>query len=355
MTNIKDIAKIADVSVMTVSRVLNNKGYVSDEKRKKVLECAKRLNYQPNMIARSLVLNRTSTVGVLLSHIENPVYAQYVASMSRVFRTHGMDIILSCASSVEDWISGVKTLLGKQVDGLVILPVELDDISDYPQAWAQACEEAGKLLRTNAKPYVVIGDSYVSDKSIRVRHDYQAGAEMAVDYLIKTGHRKIGHLRFENGGGVWAERLEGFERAMKRAGLHVRAEWIYSCGDDDVYKAMRVTLEMLDRVSELPTAICCANDKFAVGAMQALNMRGMRVPEDISLIGHDGSLYSRCTSPFLTTVSIQPLTAGTRAAEVLLDLLHERPVDRGDVFVPPNFQEGGTVRRIHTEDGGANG
>lgn len=344
MANIKDVAEKAGVSVMTVSRVLNGKGYVSEEKRQRVLECVEALQYRPNVLARSLVLNRTSTVGVVLSHIANPVYSQYVDSLSETFRRHGIDVILSTVDSVQSWQNGIHTLLGKQVDGLVILPTEFEP-SD-PNIW----EAASRLLATSDKPIVEIGDMRVLPSASRVLHDYYAGARLATQKLVEQGHRQIGHFRFDFGdasGGFWFDRARAFEEVMAEHDLPVREEWIVRCGADDIGLAKKAMLSMLDRVGELPTAMVCSNDNFAIGAMQALNERGLRVPEDLSLIGHDGGPYCKCTAPCLTTVSIQPREAGKKAAQQLLRLLRTPEKAENAVFlIPPKFQEGGTVRKF---------
>lgn len=111
---------------MTVSRVLSGKGYVSEEKRLRVMECAQALNYRPNTIARSLVLNRTGTVGIPVCHLENPIYAQYVASISETLRRNGMDIILTSAETPRTWLNAIQTLLSKQVDGLILASLQFD-------------------------------------------------------------------------------------------------------------------------------------------------------------------------------------------------------------------------------------
>ena len=192
MATIKDVAQMAQVSAMTVSRVLNQKGYVSEEKRQRVLSCVEALGYRPNQLARSLVLNRSSTVGILLSHIENPVYAQYVSSMAAYFRKRGMDIILYCADSYATALSGIQTLLDKQVEGLVILPLESYEAQDRSGGLPVLLKKMGGLMVQQKRPFVVVGDNEYTAHDNWVREDYRGGAEMAVDYLVKAGHSRIG-------------------------------------------------------------------------------------------------------------------------------------------------------------------
>lgn len=345
MATIKDVAQMAQVSAMTVSRVLNQKGYVSEEKRQRVLSCVEALGYRPNQLARSLVLNRSSTVGILLSHIENPVYAQYVSSMAAYFRKRGMDIILYCADSQESAFMGVQTLLDKQVEGLVLLPLEIYEAQDRPGGLPVLLRDMGSLMVQQKRPFVVVGDNEYTAHDNWVREDYRGGAELAVDCLVNMGHRRIGCVRWGAAmGGLWKERDDGFHCAMRRHGLELNENWQCDVGEDDVSRAREATLRMLSRGGGLPSAMFCYNDAFAVGAIQALREKGLRVPEDISIIGHDGNLYSRCTAPHLTTVSIQARETGRAAAKMLLDILRSRVPERDNhLLIAPELIPGGTV------------
>ena len=343
MATIKDVAELACVSVMTVSRVLNGKANVSEEKRRRVLECAEKLRYHPNRIARSLVLNRTSTVGILVCHLENPVYAQYVASISETLRGHGMDIILYSAETHRTWLSGIRTLLSKQVDGIILASVQFDGEDDCPIPWSEARDQGMELLIDSCKPYLIIGNSITDGIENRVGPDYYACMRMAMEYLIHTGNRRIGFFHFHE---IWQQRQQAFFDVMRENGLTLRPEWDFDCDFDDVKIACTAAEKWLYSCAELPEAICCDNDALAVGLLQALNGRGIRVPEQISVIGNDGNVFSLCTSPRLTTVSIQPEQVGRVAAERLIALLETPQLPKCEVLIPPRFQEGGTVRRI---------
>lgn len=347
MATIKDVAQMAQVSAMTVSRVLNQKGYVSEEKRQRVLSCVEALGYRPNQLARSLVLNRSSTVGILLSHIENPVYAQYVSSMAAYFRKRGMDIILYCADSYATALSGIQTLLDKQVEGLVILPLESYEAQDRSGGLPVLLKKMGGLMVQQKRPFVVVGDNEYTPHDNWVREDYRGGAEMAVDYLVEAGHRRIGCVCWAPArGGVWGEREAGFRAAMRRHGLEVNENWRCVVREDGVGQAREAALRMLSRGGKLPSAMFCYNDAFAVGAIQAFQEKGLRVPEDISIVGHDGNLYSRCTAPHLTTVSIRAKETGRAAAKMLLDILRSRIPQRDNhLLIAPELIPGGTVRR----------
>lgn len=347
MAKIKDVAERAGVSLMTVSRVLNNNGYVSEEKRRRVLESARELNYQPNLIARSLVLNRTSTIGILVCHLENPVYAQYVAGISETLRGYGMDIILYSAETRNTWLNGIRTLLSKQVDGLILASVQFDMADENPIPWEEARPTGIALMKENKKPFVTIGNNEIIEGGTNgICPDYYTGMKIAAEYLVKMGHRKIAYFHFyEN----WKERSDAFQDVMNQAGIFIPQEWDFDCDLDSIVSAHRSAADWLDRIKDLPSAVCCDNDAFAAGLMQALHERGIRVPEDLSVIGNDGNVYSLCTSPRLTTVSIQPMEVGHVAAERMMELLRNPEKTEKETLIPPKFQEGGTVRRIPME------
>ena len=314
MATIKDVAQMAQVSAMTVSRVLNQKGYVSEEKRQRVLSCVEALGYRPNQLARSLVLNRSSTVGILLSHIENPVYAQYVSSMAAYFRKRGMDIILYCADSYATALSGIQTLLDKQVEGLVILPLESYEAQDRSGGLPVLLKKMGGLMVQQKRPFVVVGDNEYTAHDNWVREDYRGGAEMAVDYLVEAGHSRIGCVCWAPAqGGVWGEREAGFRAAMRRHGLEVNENWRCVVREDGVGQAREAALRMLSRGGELPSAMFCYNDAFAVGAIQAFQEKGLRVPEDISVVGFD-NIQSQFLFPVLLTSVSSSKSAMAKAA-----------------------------------------
>lgn len=348
MANLKDVAELAGVSVMTVSRVLSGKGYVSEEKRLRVMECAQALTYRPNTIARSLVLNRTGTVGIPVCHLENPIYAQYVASISETLRRNGMDIILTSAETPRTWLNAIQTLLSKQVDGLILASLQFDGQDDVPMDRAEARALSIEMLRQSQKPYAVICNSeMLHGEEIRISPDYRLAMYMAARHLIQMGHRHIGRFCFHT---PWPTRDEGFAQAMAEANLTLPDRWLFDCDFDGILAARQSALSWLDRTDELPTAVCCDNDAYAVALMQALNERGLRVPEDVSVIGNDGNVYSHCTSPLLTTVSIRPLEVGRVCAQTLLNLLKTPGQAGREIKVSPEFQPGGTVKRMNMDE-----
>ena len=294
------------------------------------------------------VLNRTGTVGIPVCHLENPIYAQYVASISETLRRNGMDIILTSAETPRTWLNAIQTLLSKQVDGLILASLQFDGQDDVPMDRAEARALSIEMLRQSQKPYAVICNSeMLHGEEIRISPDYRLAMYMAARHLIQMGHRRIGRFCFHT---PWPTRDEGFAQAMAEANLTLPDRWLFDCDFDGILAARQSALSWLDRTDELPTAVCCDNDAYAVALMQALNERGLRVPEDVSVIGNDGNVYSHCTSPLLTTVSIRPLEVGRVCAQTLLNLLKTPGQAGREIKVSPEFQPGGTVKRMNMDE-----
>lgn len=344
MATLEDVALLSGVSSMTVSRVINGKNTVSDDTKEKVWKAINELGYRPNLIARSLATSKTNTIGVLLTRLENPLYSVFVSGICSYAAEVGYDVIVSTASNVDTSLKSINTLLNKQIDGLIVLPVEfrsndlspedsykqllknLNEFFDKFQVIASECKEKGF-------PIVVWGSEGIKGTSGEVLEDYQIGAEMAVEYLISKNHKKIGFIaNIIKDKGIWGERYRGFFKAMKQHGYEVNPEYLTESMDtlEGGYYAMT---ELLNR-KNLPTAIYCANDVIAAGAVNAAIDKGLRIPQDISIIGHDGSLYSEISASGLTTVSIRPQEMGRVCMKLLLDKLNGKETEERIVMKP---------------------
>ena len=322
MIKLDDVAELSGVSAMTVSRVINNKGAVSDVTRDRVLSAVKKLNYRPNLVARGLATNKTNSIGVLVSRLENPVYAVIVAGINKYASECGMDIILGSGQDEEGLLKSANTLLNKQIDGLIVLPIEIrtkekeyfqydvDAMNDFYSHFESIYMDAAQI----GLPVVFIEDHKLNGVCAWVREDYKNGAKLAVQYLYEKGHRKIGvvsHKIIDKG--IWGERYLGFLEGLEEVGCTLNELYNETSFDsvDDAYEA---GMRLFSR-QEHPTALYCANDAIAVGVLNAAISSGLRVPEDISIIGHDGSLYSEISCPRLTTVSIRPFEIGRACME----------------------------------------
>ena len=353
MATIDDVARLAGVSTMTVSRVVNGSSAVSDKTRQKVLEATETLGYQPNLLARSLVTNQTHTIGVLLTHIENPLSSIFLSAILQDAEKHGYDIIMSAATDLDSTLKSINTLYNKCVDGMIILSVEFRDSKDdnttifHTVEQMQAFDHEFEKIAAKQKPIPVItlGDHHMDYVSGLVNIDYRLGGQMAVEYLHTYNHEEIGYIsHVVTDTGIWGERYQGFLDGMRACGKTVREEWIVKCVDtvEGGFHAMK---EFIHSAGKLPSAISCANDMIAVGAINAAITEGLRVPEDISIIGHDGSYVGEITEPGLTTVSIRPYAVGRACFSVLHDCLTDTGTARKAVITPEVLKRGSVKAR----------
>lgn len=356
MATLNDVAREAEVSAITVSRVMNGSSAVRPETKERVLAAVKKLNYQPNLLARSLSADRMNSIGVIMTWVENPMYSLMVSGINREAAKYGYDIILSCSYDLESSMKSVATLLSKRVSGLVVLPIEYHSdlqagdrriFTPHDQKMmGEFGREFGKLLERSAPenfPVITVGGQFSEGVKGRVIENYGGGASMAVDYLVGKGHSKIGILAHNaREEGIWGERYRGFLQAMEKHGIKVKKDWIAYC--DETLASAGKAMEKLLMLPERPSAVYCANDIIAVGALNAAADAGVKVPEDISVMGHDGSSFGEMVRPALTTVAIYPMELGMRAVRLFMDVM--RGESGADMVLTPRIVERESVRDI---------
>lgn len=300
---IRDVAQRADVSVASVSRVLNGAGPVTEATRKKVLEAAAALQYVPHSGARSLSTSKTQTIGVILPDLYGEFFSELIRGMDLAARALGYHLIVSSShDDAEEASAAIRSMRGR-VDGLIVLSPHLD-------AANLAAALAGRT------PILLMNGGADADRpSIVV--DNHGGAVQAVEHLVATGRRRIVHISGPAGNLEAEARLAGYLQAMARAGLPtsvVEGEFTQPSGH-----AAGVALARRD---PRPDAVFAANDIMAVGAMLALQDAGLRVPEDIALIGFDDVPIAALVRPGLTTLRIQIAETGRGALERLVRLIN---------------------------------
>ena len=348
MATLNDVAREAGVSPITVSRVINNSPSVRPETREKVMVAVKKLHYQPNLLARSLSADRMDSIGVIVTRVENPMYSLMTSGIYSEAAEYGFDVILSCSHDLESTIKSVTTLLNKRVSGIILLPVEFRvekpgagdaGSSNDLKMMKEFSEQFGGIMNQYAPanfPVVTFGGQIKEGVSGRVIENYGGGAVMAVDYLAKRGHKNIGFIsHIDKTEGIWGDRYRGFLQGMEKNGLNVVKNWIvYS--DENVDSA-KAAMDRILAQEQRPTAVYCANDIIAVGALNAMADSGMSVPGDISVIGHDGSSFGEMVRPSLTTVAIYPVEMGRRAVRLLLSVM--RGESGADLILTPQVIE----------------
>ncbi|MFV0460105.1 MAG: LacI family DNA-binding transcriptional regulator [Actinomycetales bacterium] len=301
---IRDVARHAGVSKSLVSLVLKGEGGVSQARRDSVLAAMAELGYRPNPTARALSRNRTDTIGVLLNDLSNPWFVDLLAGLATTLRSSGLAPIL--ADGLTDrriGVSSVAMMLAQDVDALVIV--------------GTTSEEEAIGLASQQLPVVLAGtrDPDLPNVDIVVNDDF-AGAREATEHLLALGHTRIAHL--VGPGRIGTLRLEGFRAAITEAG-HEPDRYVESGGmsEEAGYSAATRLLSRADR----PTAILTFNDVAAIGALSAADTMGLRVPQDLSLVGYDNTYLARIRHISLTSVDNGNFAVGAQAGRYLVERL----------------------------------
>ena len=319
----QDIARDVGVSVVTVSKVLRNKGEISVATRQRVLRRAKALNYQTNWIARSLVTRRTFTIGLLLPDFTHPFFAEIAKAVAETVRPHGYHVIISYFDeNPELERNEAESLLARQVDGLIL-------------ASAQPGAKAFADMQRRKVPFILIDRPIAGVQASFVGADNQAIGQLATAHLIERGCRRIAHLRGP-GIGIATGRMQGYRSALAKGGLEFFPGYVLDAGyqDDTGHEAM---LKLL-RKEPVPDGVFYHNDPVAVGAMRAISESGLRVPEDIAVVGAGNVHYSDFLAVPLTTVDQGTSEIGKRAANLLLErIAAKRPLRPRKVLIVPKL------------------
>nr|WP_221261127.1 LacI family DNA-binding transcriptional regulator [Anoxybacillus tengchongensis] len=312
VTTIKDIAKAAGVSVTTVSRALNGYSDVSEKTRKKIMDIAKQLNYSPNTLARSLVMNKSKTIGLLVSGMTRSALKdnftfEVMTGVNDYIAKTDYDVILFNTNSTKQREKTYSQLCReRRVDGVILQGIKTDD------------PYLTEVVESDI-PCVLIDIPIQSDRVGYVTTDNVYGAKKAVQHLLELGHRNIAMMNGHDYAFVSKQRLQGFCEAMQEANVPIRKEWIVN-GDFSEEMAEARAYELFTKHENI-TAMFCASDLMALGVMKALKQLGLRVPEDVSVVGYDDILLASYVSPALTTIAQNKFQMGYEAASMLIDML----------------------------------
>ncbi|GGI97799.1 LacI family transcriptional regulator [Alicyclobacillus cellulosilyticus] len=314
MVTIYDIAKRAGVSPATVSRVLNGYPDVSLKTRAKVQKITQELGYQPSAMARGLATKRSMTIGAFVKvgpddGLRHPVFQEVLTAFQHVVGEKGYDVLFFSQNGPALQREGYEAVARyRNVDGLLVLGMPRTD----PGVIA---------LSTCGIPCMSIDLDLIGPRAGYVTSDNVGGAIQAVEFLVQHGHRAIAFIGDKFATKPGHDRLIGFQRAVQEFRLPFRPDWVLDGDFTEIggYQAVSRLLEM----SELPTAIFCASDLMAIGAMRAIRDRGLRVGEDISVIGFDDIRPASMVTPGLTTIRQRSEELGRRAAQALLRMIEE--------------------------------
>ncbi len=319
-----DVAKLAGVSVMTASRALSGEGYASEETRTKVQAAAKQLGYTPNALARMMKGGKTNVIGVVVNDVSSSVINCFVTALSEEVRKFDMDLFIY--NSLGDLGGGkgqrVSQMLHGLWDGLIFVMPRMTD--DYLET-----------LEQGSSPVVMINYFRTETSLPVVRGDNVNGAHDAVSHLIELGHRRIGFIRGSSYTGQSDQRERGYAAALADAGIELDPALVYQ-GNFNEQSGIDGTHYLL-ALENPPTAIFAANDGMAIGVMNALREKGLRIPEDISVIGFDDIPAASMTRPPLTTLR-HPFEAMAHATvQELVRRIRGEPGRRHRIEFPSEF------------------
>lgn len=343
---IKDVAKAAGVSPMTASRALHRPEQVAPRTRARVLKVCKRLNYRPNASARALRTRVSKHIGVLLPDLKNAFWIDVVSGVEQVITEAGFDLLIG--NSNEELIrlrSGANAMVSRLVDGLLIAPTV--GSTDLIQSLRQ---EVPALVLLDRRPAGLRGIDCVAI-------DNEAGACLATRHLIEAGHERIGLLAGNINLDTGRQRLSGYRRALRRAALRARPEYIRTAETNAALVGRQVGYQgalELAAMAHGPTAILCTSSTIAVGALSALQERQVRIPDDIALVTFGDPEWAVLVDPPLTVVTQPTLALGRQAALILMDQLNgKRPTQTpAHVILEPQLVVRGSSgrKRVNAND-----
>jgi LacI family transcriptional regulator, repressor for deo operon, udp, cdd, tsx, nupC, and nupG len=321
MTSIKDVAKMAGVSTATVSRTLSEPDSVSKKTRSKVLEAVKKSGYVANALGRSLRTQRSDTVVVLVPDISNPFFSNIIQGIESEAKSKGYRIVLGDTQmDRERERSYADMVKQRQADGIILLGASIPFDVDPQTKTADP-----------SWPPMVMGCEYLDIDLPTVRIDNVSAAFDATAHLIDLGHKKIAYINGPKDSPLSIDRLRGFHQALEQAGIESRADWIAQ-GSYSLQSGVDAMQGLLS--GDAPSAVFCANDEMAIGALKAAKQMALRVPDDISIVGFDDIRFADYCDPPLTTIHQPRADIGRSVMKVMCQLLSGEVLDQQDVVLP---------------------
>ena len=336
--DIRAVAALAKVSIATVSRTVNGSPAVSERLSKRVWQAIEQLNYYPNTHARSLVSGRSRLFGIIVENITNPFFPELIQSFEEVAVANGYEILVSSSNSDPRVLTTcVRRMIERKVEGVAVLTFgEEESVLDQLDQLAQ-----------HSIPLVLAEFKLQDEKSATILLDYSTGIRAAVEHLAALGHCKIGFLAGPHTLHSAITRENDFRASMRAVNLPIHPEWIIEC--DHMLKGGVAGFERLQALPARPTAVLCSNDMTAIGVLRAAYMAGLRVPQDLSVIGLDDIAFAEYTLPPLTTIRMSRIDLAHAAFEALRQRAEADPgvpvqreflvsttlVPRGSTATPP--------------------
>lgn len=333
---IKDVAKMAGVDPSTVSRVIADSSRISQKTKDRVNKVMEELDFHPNAIARSLANRSTRTIGVIMplsseQLFVNPFFTEVMRGISASSIKRGYDILFSTGgSTAEEHQATTRIINEKRIDGLILLTSRIQD------------KTITELIKKKL-PFVVVGKPSKLENINWVDNDNQEACFNATEHLISQGHRDIGFIGGEFSYVFMGERFKGYKRALDLNNIKFNKDFL-SLGEfleEGGYKAMQKLLQL----KRLPTALVAADDLMAFGAIRAMKEKGLRIPEDMAVVGFNDTPLANYVDPPLSSVEIFVYDLGYNASEILINQLETQDVQKKHIIIPTNLKVRGSSSR----------
>ncbi|PLT34484.1 LacI family DNA-binding transcriptional regulator [Bacillus sp. V5-8f] len=318
MVRIVDVARKANVSTATVSRVLSKSGNVKKDTTERVLKAIESLNYQPNILARQLRRLETKTILVVVPDITNTFFSKVLRGIESVAIDSGYQVLLGDTLNDAERESGYLNILRqKKADGMILLTARVD----------------GEVVEDVAKQYpVVIACEYTEGTTIpTVSIDNVSSARKATEHLISLGHKRIATITGPFDSVLGRDRLKGFQQAMAQHGIPMDSLLVQE--GDFTFESGYNVMQKLLALNVPPTAIFAANDEMAIGAIKAVKSKGLGVPKDISVVGFDDIKFASIFEPSLTTIAQPSYEIGKKAIQLLIKLINKDELDKNQYIL----------------------
>ena len=330
----QDIAKKLNVSRVTVSKALRNHPDISIEMKEKVKKAVEEMGYSPNLLAKQLSLGKTFTLGIVIPDLENSFFAYLIDSIIDTATERNYHIILTVSREREEIEKqNILNLIGMRVDGLLVCVSQLT-----------TCPDVFKYARKLGIPLVFF-DRAIKNIGFRyVVFDDQKGTTDAINQVVNEGYNKIAHFAGYGNINIGKERRDSYQAALKKNGISVNKKWIIEGGYEieDGYKAF----ETLNSSSNLPEVILAVNDRVALGAYKAIRKAGLKIPEDIGIIGYGFSETALLFSPTLSIINQDPRVMGRTAANLLIDEIQGvSTTSTSDILIDEDLQWNNSISK----------
>ncbi len=304
----------------TVSRALNSSAHpVNDETRKLILDLAAKMDYRPNVAARGLKMDRTYTIGLVVYNIASPFTPVLIRGIQEYLKQHDyFSIIISTDWDPDLEGQAVHQLISRSIDGVI-----------FVETWR---DMSNKPLDLANKPYVYVYRLFDGEYANSVNIDDRAGAVLAVEHLVKLGHRRIGFINGPQGWASSRDRFLGYKDVLSKYGIPFDSELV-QVGNWEVQSGNQAACHLM-QTTDRPTAIFAANDLMALGAIYGIQKSGFRVPEDVAVVGYDDQDFAGFSNPTITTVRSPAFEMGKLAAKLILDRLENQTEMLDPIKVP---------------------